>query len=146
MYYSIKQWSAWMYMLIQRCTASPWIRSNADVSKDLQHIALCHHSGIKHIPCLAHGRAYNITSIWIADCKRALELPFSSTVFYDNEKGAYEDSVKTNTQNSDCWWPKCRIATSSEPCLIGLQLFLLFLLFILIWFCCINRHKQITFV
>lgn len=49
-----------MYMLIQRCTASPWIRSNADVSKDLQHIALCHHSGIKHIPCLAHGRAYNI--------------------------------------------------------------------------------------
>lgn len=65
---------------------------------------------------------------------------------FDNEKEAYEDSVKKHTQNSDCWWPKCSIATSSEPCLIGLQLFLLFLLFILIWFCCMNRHKQITFV
>lgn len=68
---------------------------------------------------------------------------------YDNEKGAYRDSVKTNTRNSDHWWPICRIATSSEPCLlglIGLLLFLLFLLFMLIWVCCINRHKQITFV
>lgn len=63
----------------------------------------------------------------------------------DNEKGAYRDSVKTNTKNSDHWWPICRTATSSEPCLIGLLLFLLFLLFMLIWLCCINRQKQIMF-
>jgi len=45
---------------------------------------------------------------------------------YDNEKEAYRDSVKTNTQNSDHSWPTCRTATSSEPCLIGLLLFILF--------------------
>lgn len=38
---------------------------------------------------------------------------------YDNEKGAYRDSVKTNPQNSDHWWPTRRTATSSEPCLVG---------------------------
>lgn len=47
-------------LLIQRCTAGPRIGSNADVSKCLQHIALCHHSRIKHSPCSAHGRAYYI--------------------------------------------------------------------------------------